>query len=103
MQLKKRFKDYVSGSFKTFELYDKAVISFVSEYTSIHGRRMMRAVVSNQIYTGIYNQNVFDIMSLNIGVKGPFVLWDNKRGLKMISVIDDHWQIPEIKHIKRNA
>ena len=29
MQLKKRFRDYVSGTVKRFELYDKAVISFV--------------------------------------------------------------------------
>jgi len=100
MQLKKRFRDYVSGTVKRFELYDKAVISFVDEYTSVKGKRMMRAVVSGNLYFGAYNQIVFDIMNLNIGVKGPFVLWVTKEGNKMISKTPEHWQSPEIKHIK---
>jgi hypothetical protein len=43
-------------------------------------------------------------MTINIGVPGPFVLWNiNGKGSKMISIIEDQWQRPEIKFIKRTA
>ncbi len=64
----------------------------------------MEAIVDGDIYTGSFKQEVFDIMTINIGVPGPFILWDiNGKGYKMISIIAEQWQSPEIKHIKATA
>jgi hypothetical protein len=104
MRLVKTITQFVSGTRKMFELYEDAVIVSVEAYTTAYGKHMMKAIVDGRIYTGTFKQEVFDIMTINIGVPGPFVLWNiNGKGSKMISIIEDQWQRPEIKFIKRTA
>ena len=90
MQLIKSVEYFVSGSNKTFEIFE-CIVDEVSEGQDSKSRKTITVDIQGKIFSGLYNKQVYEYLCANEGSPGFIVLWPSGKGNYMIAYRWDIW------------
>jgi len=84
MQLIKSVEYFVSGSNKTFEIYE-CVVDEVEEGLDSKHRRTIHVTLQGKTFVGLFNKQVYEFLCANEGSPSFIVLWPSGKGNYMLA------------------